>query len=158
MSLLISTIRRRETYRRGRWRQVNVALIRRRSAERPSYVEPHTDPAVGIRAGVRPIGRDGGSWWTGSTEGWRKSRRRTRTFARKFARDGVRGMHTVIRGTTLRACSRRSRGGWPTTGVGSSLRRGKRGPRGRLAWKLTVRGWEHESARKSGAESAEDLV
>ena len=29
---------------------------------RPSYGDPHTVPAVGIEADVRPIGEDGGSW------------------------------------------------------------------------------------------------
>ena len=41
---------RRETYRKGRWWHVNGR----------SYEDPYTDPAVGPRADVRPLGQDGG--------------------------------------------------------------------------------------------------
>ena len=34
--------------------------IRRRTVDGQSYEDPHTVPAVGIRAGVRPLGKDGG--------------------------------------------------------------------------------------------------
>ena len=34
--------------------------IRHRTVHGQSYEDPHTVPAVGIRAGVRPLGKDGG--------------------------------------------------------------------------------------------------
>ena len=115
--------------------------IQRRGAERPSYGEPYTNPAVGPRAGVGPIGKDGGDRRTGSTEeDRRESRGQMHTFTRKYARDRVRGMHTVIRRTTVQACSRRNCAGWPTMEVGPSLRRGKCERKGRSARKLTGTG------------------
>ena len=47
---------RHETYRRGRWREDDKGKGR----EIQTLEDPHTVPAVGIEAGVRPIGEDGG--------------------------------------------------------------------------------------------------
>ena len=49
---------RRETYRRGRWRQGDKGKGR----EIRTLEDPRTIPAVGIEADVGPIGEDGDGW------------------------------------------------------------------------------------------------